>query len=79
MMIDIKENDKVLQVVCKKSFEIDRSPRKWIDYPQFWLGYLGTEIKLSNCYVKGRLQPTRSFGDFYLKLKEFAYDHELDR
>lgn len=23
------------------------------------------------CYVKGRLQPTRSFGDFHLKLKEF--------
>lgn len=21
------------------------------------------------CYVKGRLQPTRSFGDFYLKFK----------
>jgi serine/threonine protein phosphatase PrpC len=30
---------------------------------------LGTpvEMKLSACYVKGRLQPTRSFGDFYLK------------
>lgn len=23
------------------------------------------------CYVKGRLQPTRSFGDFHLKMKEF--------
>ncbi len=23
------------------------------------------------CYVKGRLQPTRSLGDFYLKYKEF--------
>ena len=23
----------------------------------------------SACYVKGRLQPTRSFGDFYLKFK----------
>lgn len=23
------------------------------------------------CYVKGRLQPTRSFGDFYLKHSEF--------
>ena len=30
-----------------------------------------------SCYVKGRLQPTRSFGDYYLKLEEFngpAYD-----
>nr|SPJ13410.1 protein phosphatase PPM8, putative [Plasmodium sp. DRC-Itaito] len=26
-----------------------------------------------NCYVKGRLQPTRSFGDFHLKKKMFAY------
>ncbi len=25
------------------------------------------------CYVKGRLQPTRSFGDFYLKFKEYNY------
>ena len=25
------------------------------------------------CYVKGRLQPTRSFGDFYLKLKEYNF------
>ncbi|CRG96403.1 protein phosphatase PPM8, putative [Plasmodium gallinaceum] len=28
-----------------------------------------------NCYVKGRLQPTRNLGDFHLKLKEFSYDH----
>lgn len=25
------------------------------------------------CYVKGRLQPTRSFGDFYLKFKEYNF------
>jgi pyruvate dehydrogenase phosphatase len=25
------------------------------------------------CYVKGRLQPTRSFGDFYLKYKEYNF------
>lgn len=28
--------------------------------------------KLSACYVKGRLQPTRSFGDFYLKEESFG-------
>ena len=27
----------------------------------------------SACYVKGRLQPTRSFGDFYLKFKEYNF------
>ena len=27
----------------------------------------------SACYVKGRLQPTRSFGDFYLKSKEYNF------
>lgn len=30
------------------------------------------EPKLSGCYVKGRLQPTRSFGDFYLKDVRFG-------
>lgn len=27
----------------------------------------------SACYVKGRLQPTRSLGDYYLKLKEYNF------
>lgn len=27
-----------------------------------------------NCYVKGRLQPTRNFGDFYLKDQKYAFD-----
>ena len=40
------------------------------------LRFLGNEIHLSSCYVKCRLQPTRSFGDFYLKEKEFSYDFE---
>lgn len=65
-----------LKVICKKTYEVERTPHSWIDYPQFWLGKLGKEMRLSACYVKGRLQPTRSFGDFYLKLKEFAYDFE---
>ncbi len=30
--------------------------------------------KYSGCYVKGRLQPTRSFGDFHLKYPEFNID-----
>jgi len=28
------------------------------------------------CYVKGRLQPTRSFGDFYLKDKRFNFNYQ---
>eukprot|EP00745_Piridium_sociabile_P010918 TRINITY_DN178542_c0_g1_i1.p1 TRINITY_DN178542_c0_g1~~TRINITY_DN178542_c0_g1_i1.p1 ORF type:complete len:193 (-),score=10.07 TRINITY_DN178542_c0_g1_i1:49-627(-) len=34
------------------------------------------EMVPSACYVKGRLQPTRSFGDFHLKKKEASHDHE---
>jgi len=30
------------------------------------------DLRLTACYVKGRLQPTRSFGDFYLKDKRYA-------
>lgn len=36
-----------------------------------------TKLMLDNydhCYVKGRLQPTRDFGDFYLKDAIFSYD-----
>lgn len=33
----------------------------------------------TSCYVKGRLQPTRSIGDLRLKLKEFNNPKELTR
>lgn len=65
-------------VVCKKSFHVPNSPQRWIEYPVQWLGLLGHAIEQSSCYVKGRLQPTRSFGDFYLKREEFSYDFETD-
>ena len=51
-------------------------PQAWFDYPRASLGYLENEIHLSSCCVKCRLQPTRSFGDFYFKEKEFSYDFE---
>ena len=35
--------------------------------------------KYSGCYVKGLLQPTRSFGDFYLKDIQFATDFDRQR
>ncbi|SBS87232.1 protein phosphatase PPM8, putative (PPM8) [Plasmodium ovale curtisi] len=34
---------------------------------------------VGRCYVKGRLQCTRTFGDFYLKYKMFAYDYRKNR
>jgi pyruvate dehydrogenase phosphatase len=33
----------------------------------------------SGCYVKGRLQPTKSFGDFHLKDSRVEMDHERQR
>lgn len=37
------------------------------------------EEVLSSCYVKGRLQPTRSFGDFYMKHAKFQFDFETNK
>ncbi|GAW81117.1 protein phosphatase 2C domain containing protein [Plasmodium gonderi] len=34
---------------------------------------------VGRCYVKGRLQCTRNFGDFYLKHKIFAFDYKKNR
>ncbi|OTN64971.1 putative Protein phosphatase 2C [Plasmodium knowlesi] len=34
---------------------------------------------VGRCYVKGRLQCTRSFGDFYLKQKLFSFDYRKNR
>lgn len=31
-----------------------------------------------SCYIKGCLQPSRTFGDFYLKYPEASYDKELN-
>jgi pyruvate dehydrogenase phosphatase len=33
----------------------------------------------AGCYVKGRLQPTKSFGDFHLKDERVHFDHERKR
>lgn len=35
-----------------------------------------TKTFYSGCYVKGRLQPTKSFGDFHLKSSSVAHDPE---
>ncbi|KAF4719938.1 hypothetical protein FOZ63_004486 [Perkinsus olseni] len=44
--------------------------KSWLGYP-VELERLEHATKYSGCYVKGRLQPTRSFGDFYLKCEGF--------
>lgn len=33
----------------------------------------------NHCYVKGRLQPTRVFGDFYLKFQRYAFDSNRNK
>ncbi|KAF4674726.1 hypothetical protein FOL47_008776 [Perkinsus chesapeaki] len=52
--------------------------KSWLGYP-VELERLEHSTKYSGCYVKGRLQPTRSFGDFYLKSAEFLYNHTSGR
>uniref|UniRef100_A0A0G4F7M7 PPM-type phosphatase domain-containing protein n=1 Tax=Chromera velia CCMP2878 TaxID=1169474 RepID=A0A0G4F7M7_9ALVE len=44
-----------------------------------WPGGRGEADKLRAAYVKGRLQPTRAFGDFYLKHRRFAIDPQTGR
>ncbi|PFH37487.1 protein phosphatase 2C domain-containing protein [Besnoitia besnoiti] len=64
-------------VVCKHSWQEQRKPSSAVDIPLYYAGLLGSTTFYSGCYVKGRLQPTRAFGDFLLKKSEFA--HELQR
>ncbi|CBZ55744.1 hypothetical protein NCLIV_061690 [Neospora caninum Liverpool] len=64
-------------VVCKHSWQEQRKPSSVVDIPLYFAGLLGSSTFYSGCYVKGRLQPTRAFGDFLLKKSE--YGHELQR
>ncbi|CAI7720636.1 protein phosphatase PPM8, putative [Plasmodium vivax] len=65
-------------VMCKrsvkngnaKSFEIFSLTEQHTQFQMFDVG---------RCYVKGRLQCTRSFGDFYLKHKIFAFDYRKNK
>ena len=38
--------------------------------------FICKDNKPDACYVKGKLMPTRAFGDFYLKHKEFSSARE---
>eukprot|EP00920_Eleutheroschizon_duboscqi_P016959 GHVT01040353.1.p1 GENE.GHVT01040353.1~~GHVT01040353.1.p1 ORF type:complete len:466 (+),score=90.98 GHVT01040353.1:95-1492(+) len=66
-------------VVCKRTWKEACLPSSPIMAPLGWLGLLGHEEKSSGCYVKGRLQPTHSFGDFYLKNEMFAFSKPKQR
>jgi pyruvate dehydrogenase phosphatase len=50
-------------VKCKRSWKEEISPSVIKSF-------------FSGCYVKGRLQPTKSFGDFHLKLSSVVHDPE---
>eukprot|EP00922_Rhytidocystis_sp_ex-Travisia-forbesii_P021977 GHVS01032194.1.p1 GENE.GHVS01032194.1~~GHVS01032194.1.p1 ORF type:complete len:641 (-),score=141.29 GHVS01032194.1:427-2349(-) len=67
-------------VLCKRNWTEPRVAGHYWEYPLQWMGVgLGEEQMSRSCYVKGRLQPTRSFGDFYLKKKEFSFDTARNR
>ena len=59
--------------------DVVRCKREWLEKKRTGIfGY--EEVKrFSGCYVKGLLQPTRGFGDFYLKDERFATDYERGR
>lgn len=59
-------------VVCKRCYTIPDEGSSAAEKLLIKLGVIKPKEKqvMSACYVKGRLQPTRAFGDFHLKLAE---------
>ena len=59
--------------------DIVRCRRQWTEEvsTSFWKKKIKTFY--SGCYVKGRLQPTKSFGDFHLKDERVNFDPERNR
>ena len=60
-------------VKCKRSWE------EKIQTGTFWSKKEEIKTFYSGCYVKGRLQPTKSFGDFHLKHQHVHFDPERNR
>ncbi|CDJ63758.1 protein phosphatase 2C, putative [Eimeria necatrix] len=69
-----KEDD---VVICKREWLEPRQPQNAFHSLLHAVGLLGSETQRGSCYVKGRLQPTRAFGDFMLKNEK--YIEELQR
>ena len=62
-------------VKCKRSWKeavVESSWVPWKTEPKF-------VTRHSGCYVKGRLQPTKSFGDFHLKRADVKVDPERNQ
>lgn len=59
-------------VKCKRSWQEEDTKGKWFTSKNIITKYSG-------CYVKGRLQPTKSFGDFHLKEEYVGFDPERNR
>jgi pyruvate dehydrogenase phosphatase len=74
-------------VKCKRSWQEEvpvtsESPSKWIPWKTKTNASASTAqfiTRYSGCYVKGRLQPTKSFGDFHLKSAQVEFDPERNR
>ncbi|SCN12868.1 protein phosphatase PPM8, putative [Plasmodium malariae] len=65
-------------IMCKKHRKIGNTKvSQVINLTKDHLDFLHNDV--GRCYVKGRLQCTRSFGDFYLKHKIFAFDFKKNR
>ena len=64
-------------VRCKRSWQEPVEESKWT---MPWSKNSSEQKTVfSGCYVKGRLQPTKSFGDFHLKTAAVEFDHERGR
>ncbi|ANQ08036.1 Protein phosphatase 2C domain containing protein [Plasmodium coatneyi] len=65
-------------IMCKRTVKYGNTRSSEI----FNLTQQSSQFQVYNvgrCYVKGRLQCTRSFGDFYLKKKIFSFDYRKNR
>lgn len=70
--INNEQEQERLRLLHPGEEDIVRCKRSWQDTVLMKTLYAG-------CYVKGRLQPTKSFGDFHLKDSRVILDHERQR
>ena len=74
------EQDK-LRLAHPGEDDIVRCKREWTVKEPLggWWGGTKEVVRFGGCYVKGVLQPTKSFGDFYLKDDRFKTDFDRNR
>ena len=68
-----------LRTLHPEEADVVKCKREWTEKtPNGW--FRTSEIKkFSGCYVKGMLQPTKAFGDFYLKEEALGFDFDRQR